>query len=67
MGRQPIRDGRYRIIGYIDTAPDGKQKALNAQYRIVGYFDPVRNETKDARYNIIARGNVLAALVVGCG
>ncbi len=67
MGRQAIRDGRYRITGYIDTARDGKQQALNAQYRIVGYVDPARNETKDGQYRIVGRGNVLAALIAGCG
>jgi len=63
LGRIAIRDGQYRIIGYIETAPDGKQKALNSHYRIVGYFDPVRNETKDATYRIVGRGNVMAALM----
>jgi hypothetical protein len=66
MSRKAIRDSRYRIIGYIETAPDGKQKATNAQYRIVGYFDPARNETKDCQYRIVGRGNVLASLFVRC-
>jgi hypothetical protein len=65
MSRVPIKDGQFRIVGYVDTEANGKQRALNARYRIVGHYDPATNETKDATYRIVARGNALAALIWG--
>jgi hypothetical protein len=65
MNRTTLKDKNYRIIGYIDTAPDGKQTARDAHYHIVGYYDPSSNITKDDRYHIIGHGNLLATLI-GC-
>lgn len=61
--RVPIKDRQYRTVGYVETDRHGRQRALNARYQTVGHFDPVRNETRDARYSIVARGNVLAVLI----
>ena len=63
MTRQVLKDARYRIVGYIDSTSDGRQKGLNARYEVVGHYDPARNETKDARFRVVARGNALSALV----
>lgn len=63
MSRTAIRDRNYRTLGYIETMPDGRQKALNANYRTLGYYDPDRDVTMDANYRTIARGNVLSALI----
>lgn len=63
--REAIRDGQYRTVGYVETDRDGKQRALNARYQTVGHFDPTRNETRDATYKVVARGNALAALIWG--
>ena len=38
---------------------------MNAGFQTVGHFDPARNETRDAAYKVVARGNVLAALIWG--
>lgn len=63
MSIETIKDTYYRIVGYIETRADGTQVAKDARYRIVGYFDPRRNETKDAHYRLVGRGNFLSSLL----
>ncbi|KFG70907.1 hypothetical protein [Microvirga sp. BSC39] len=63
MGRKVIKDRNSRVLGYIETMPDGRQKALNANFRTLGYYDPRRDVTADANFRTLARGNVLSALV----
>ncbi len=63
MSTQTLKDDRYRVIGYIETKPDGSQVGKDARYRIRGYYDPKTNKTKDARYRIVGTGNLLASLV----
>jgi hypothetical protein len=64
--RETIRDRQYRAVGYVDTDRNGRQRGLNANFQTVGHFDPVRNETRDARYKVVARGNALSALIWDC-
>lgn len=61
--RETIRDRQYRAVGYVDTDRHGRQRGLNARFQTVGHFDPVRNETRDSAYKVVARGNVLATLI----
>lgn len=61
--RVPIKDGHYRTVGYVETDRHGRQRALNARFQTVGHFDPARNETRDARYMVVAHGNALSALI----
>ena len=63
MNRTALKDSHYRVIGYIDTAPDGKQTARDARYHVVGHYDPARDVTKDAQYRVIGHGNLLATLI----
>jgi hypothetical protein len=63
MSRQTLKDAQFRIIGYIDTADDGRQTARDAQFRIVGYYEPNTNQTKDAQFRVVAHGNLLASLL----
>ena len=63
MGVQILRDSSQRIIGYIETKPDGSQIGRDAAQRIRGYFDPKGNATKDANQQIVGYGNVLASLI----
>jgi len=64
MARQAIKDKNYRIIGYIETMPDGKRKAVDAGFRTLGFYDPKRNVTQDKNYQRIAEGDVLSALIM---
>lgn len=63
--RETIRDRQYRLLGYIETDRRGRKRALNARFQTVGYFDPARNETRDAAYKLVARGDGLSALIWG--
>jgi hypothetical protein len=63
MSRQTLTDARYRTIGYIETADDGKQTASDARFRIVGHYDPHSNLTQDARFRPVGSGNLLASLI----
>ena len=61
-----IKDSNgYLTLGYIETMPDGKQRALDKNgYATLGYYDPGRNVTLDANgYATLATGNVLSALI----
>ena len=64
MARQAIKDKNYRIIGYIETMPDGKRKAVDAGFRTLGFYDPKRNVTQDKNYQRISEGDVLSALIM---
>jgi len=66
VNRQTLTDHRYHIIGYIDTATDGKQTGKDARFHTVGYYDPRSNSTRDARYHLVGHGNLLASLIA-CG
>jgi hypothetical protein len=64
MSRRAIKDRSHRILGYVETMSDGRQKALDVTFRTLGYYDPRRDVTQDASYRVISHGNVLAALIL---
>lgn len=41
MHRQPLKDARYRTIGYVDTVTDDKQTGRDARFHI----HPARKST----------------------
>ena len=63
MHRQTLKDEHFRVIGYIDTASDGKQTGKDAHFHTVGYYDPRTNVTKDAHFHTVGYGNQLASLI----
>ncbi|WP_306392487.1 hypothetical protein [Telluria beijingensis] len=63
MSRQTLRNARQRIIGYIDTANDGRQTGRDERLRIVGYYDPRSNITRDERQRSVGHGNLIATLI----
>ncbi|TQK01143.1 hypothetical protein [Herbaspirillum sp. SJZ107] len=66
MNRQTLTDARRHIIGYIDTASDGKQTARDARHHIVGHYDPRTRTTRDAQFHLVGHGNLLPSLLAGC-
>lgn len=66
MHTQTLKDARFRTIGYIETASNGKQTGKDERYRVVGYYDPRANLTQDARFRTVGHGNLLASLIT-CG
>jgi hypothetical protein len=63
VSRQDIRDPSNKLLGYIETSSDGREKATDALNKTLGYFDPQRNATTDPSNRVLARGNVLADLI----
>jgi hypothetical protein len=63
MNRHSLTDARNHIIGYIDTATDGKQTGKDARFHTVGYYDPRSGTTRDARHHLVGHGNLLASLI----
>ena len=63
MNRQILRDANFRVIGYIDTDPSGKQTIKDGNFTECGYFDPRTNQTKDAASRVVGKGNFVAALL----
>lgn len=62
---QIIRDRRGLILGRIDRqVSTGKLVARDARGLVVGTFDPREGTTRDSRSLIVARGDILAALLV---
>lgn len=63
MHRQTLRDASHKVIGYIDTASDGRQTARDARYHALGYYDPRTGITRDSRFHTVGHGNLLASLI----
>ena len=60
---QEIREKSHRLIGRIVTRADCTQEARNDRHRLLGYYFPRQNETRDAGYRLLGKGNSLAALI----
>lgn len=63
VSRQVIKDRNDRVLGYIETLADGRQKATDRNSKLLGWFDPHRNVTTDAGSRTLAKANVLSGLI----
>lgn len=63
MERITLRDDCFRIIGYVDISPNGDKILRNEKFQILGYYKKQSDVTKDARFMIIGRGDVLTSLL----
>ena len=61
--REPIRDYYNRIIGYIETKPNGDKIGYDFYLRIVGYYEKNSNLTKDFYRRVVGRGDMLSSLI----
>ena len=63
--REVLRDERGNITGTLEPqALTGKAVARDARGVVVGSYDPRSNETRDTRGRVVARGNLLGALIL---
>ncbi len=60
--RDTIKDFYGRILGYIDDEGN-KKVAKNFYGKILGYYYVNEDVTKDFYGRIVARGNILSALI----
>lgn len=63
MSIQTLKDQHYRVIGFIETRPDGSQLIKDAQRHGLGYYDPRQNQTKNQRYHFVSHCNLLTTLL----
>lgn len=63
MATQTLRDNLQRIIGYIETDPDGLQIGRDAAHRLKGSFHADSNTTRDPGGRIVGYGNQLVQLI----
>ena len=64
MAEQIIKDSYFRILGYIETKPNGDKIGKDSYRRIVGYYEAKTDITKDFYRRIVAHGDILSSLVV---
>ena len=63
--RQTLRDVRGTLIGTLERQRlTGKVVARDAQGRLIGSFEERSNTTRDASGRLVARGNLLPALLL---
>ena len=60
---ETIRDFYNRIIGYIETKPNGDKVVRNPYRQILGTYDSKQNLTKDQYFRIIGRGDLTSSLL----
>lgn len=61
---QIIRDRRDVVTGHLeDQRSDGNTIACDARYLVIGSYDRRENFTRDTRGLMVARDDVLAALL----
>jgi hypothetical protein len=46
MQRITLKDSRFRIIGYVDIAPNGDKTLRNERFQILGYYKANRDYDK---------------------
>lgn len=54
---EAIRDFYGRIIGYIETEPNGNKVVRDFYRRVLGKYDKSSNTTRDFYGRVIARGD----------
>jgi hypothetical protein len=62
MAKETIRDFYGKIIGYIETKPNGDKVVRDFYNKILGYYYASRNVTTDFYNKIIARGDCCGML-----
>lgn len=58
-----LKDYYGKIIGYIETRPDGNKVIRNFHRQIKGTYDKKQDVTRDFYGRIIARGDCLTMLL----
>lgn len=63
MQRITLKDAQFRIIGYVDIAPNGDKTLRDSRFLILGYYKKQRDVTLDSRFLVVGRGDILASLL----
>ena len=64
--REDLRDHRGTIIGRVERQNlTGRMIVRDHRGIVLGSYDPRSNETRNARGQLVGRGNLLSVLLVG--
>lgn len=63
MSRENIKDFYGRIIGSLETLPNGDKIARDFYGKILGRYDATTNTTKDFYGRILTSGDTSASLI----
>jgi hypothetical protein len=58
-----IHDRAGNVVGHLENQPNGDQVLRDTQNEIRGYYDSKGDYTRDAKQNIVAKGNKLRSLI----
>lgn len=61
--KEPIQDFSHRILGYIETKPNGDKVATDFSGRILGYYRKSQNATTDYCGRILYFGDMVATFI----
>lgn len=63
MNREPIKDWRGRILGYLEQEPNGDRIIRDFYQKKLGIYISNQDITKDVYGKIIGRGDLLMTLL----
>jgi len=63
MEKEALKEFSGKIVGYIETKPNGDKVGTDFYGRIVGYYIKSSNNTKDFYGRVVAQGDTLSSLV----
>lgn len=61
--KTPIKDFYKRIIGWVETKPNGDKIGYDFYHRIVGFYNKNLDATQDFYRRIVSRGDTLTGLI----
>ena len=64
MARETISEYTGRIIGYIETEPNGDKRVTTYNGTVLGYYKKSQNVTTNYSGTILYRGDMSGALLV---
>ncbi len=59
----PLKNRVNRIIGFVETAPNGDKILKNANRVILGFYEKAHDVTKDKNRRIVGHGEILTSLL----
>ncbi len=58
-----LKDGSFRVIGYVTVHENGDKTLKDASFRVLGYYVASTNTTKDASFRVVGHGDILTMLL----
>ena len=62
MNRQELRDGSYRLLGWLEQVGD-RIEARDYTGQLRGWYEPRSDQTRDRSGALVGTGNMLSSLI----